>query len=88
MPRPPGEHGRIQGMPYRPVQFDADDLPTALRRAASWLQETELWLGEAVDVIAVRLDFFEDEPQSYAVKLLCAEDDLDGLTKATSAVAE
>ncbi|WP_449479324.1 hypothetical protein [Streptomyces abikoensis] len=87
LPRP--KSGRIHGASYRPVQFDACDLPLALRRAATWLQEAENWLGETVDVMAIRLDMSDDpeDPEPYGLKLLCFDEDLDGLSK-TAAEAE
>jgi hypothetical protein len=70
---------RIEGVPYRPVQFADDDLATALERAAAWLRRTESWLSEPVDVIAIHLDYEQgaDGPY-YQVKLLCNEEDLAG----------
>ena len=79
LPRP--EHGRdeVQQVPYRPVQFRDDDLPTALERSATWLRAAQAWLGEPLDVIAIHLDY-DDRAGApyYEVKLLCNEEDLAG----------
>ena len=80
LPRP--AHGRdgVQGVPYRPVQFRDNDLPTALVRCAAWLREVQTWLGEAVDVIAIHLDYDDREGAPYYdLKLLCNEEDLAGV---------
>ena len=79
LPRPAHSGDQVQGVPYRPVEFRDDDLPTALERAATWLRSTQDWLGEPVDVIAIHLDYddTEDHPY-YDVKLLCNEEDLAG----------
>jgi len=79
LPRPVGQD-EIQGVPYRPVGFRDDDLPTALGRAAQWLREVQDWLGEPVDVIGVHLDY-DDTPGGiyYEVKLLCNDEDLAGV---------
>lgn len=79
MPRPAHERDEVQQVPYRPVRFCDDDLPTALERSASWLRTAQEWLGEPLDVIAVHLDYDEraDRPY-YEVKLLCNEEDLAG----------
>jgi hypothetical protein len=79
LPRP--AHGRdgVQGVPYRPVQFRDNDLPTALVRCAEWLREVQSWLGEAVDVIAIHLDYDDREGAPYYdLKLLCNDEDLAG----------
>lgn len=78
LPRPDSPD-EIQDVPYRPVQFRDDDLPTALERSARWLREAQAWLGEPVDVIAIHLDY-DDRAGSpyYEVKLLCNEEDLAG----------
>ena len=69
----------VQGVPYRPVQFRDDDLPTALERCAAWLRQVQSWLGEPVDVIAIHLDYDDSEGSPYYdVKLLCNEEDLAG----------
>ncbi len=67
-------------MPYRPVEFRDDDLPTALGRCADWLRQAQEWLGEPLDVLAIHLDYDErkDSPY-YDVKLLCNEEDLAGV---------
>ena len=79
LPRP--AHGRdgVQGVPYRPVQFRDNDLPTALMRSAEWLREVQSWLGEPVDVIAIHLDYDDREGAPYYdLKLLCNDEDLAG----------
>ncbi|MDR7301365.1 hypothetical protein [Haloactinomyces albus] len=79
LPQPTGDMDQIQGVPYRPVEFRDDDLPTALERSARWLRQAQDWLGEPVDVIAVHLDY--DDRQGapyYDLKLLCNEEDLAG----------
>ncbi|SDC75697.1 hypothetical protein [Actinokineospora iranica] len=79
LPRPAHRGDQVQGVPYRPVEFRDDDLPTALERAASWLRSTQEWLGEPVDVIAIHLDYDDGEGSPYYdVKLLCNEEDLAG----------
>ena len=79
LPRPGGPADEVQQVPYRPVQFRDDDLPTALERAAGWLRQVQQWLGEPVDVIAVHLDYDERAGAPYyEVKLLCNEEDLAG----------
>jgi hypothetical protein len=78
LPRPSGKD-QILGVPYRPVQFLDDDLPSALERAATWLREVEQWLGEAPDVIAVHLDHDETQGSPYFdLTILCNEEDLAG----------
>lgn len=79
LPQPANPRDEVHAVPYRPVEFRDDDLPTALERSANWLRETQAWLGEPVDVIAVHLDY--DERQGapyYDLKLLCNEEDLAG----------
>ena len=79
LPRPSHKRDGVQQVPYRPVQFRDDDLPTALERAAVWLRRTQEWLGEPLDVIAVHLDYDDtDGSPYYDVKLLCNEEDLAG----------
>ncbi|OLM29114.1 hypothetical protein Ae717Ps2_0006c [Pseudonocardia sp. Ae717_Ps2] len=79
LPRPAHQLDGIQDVPFRPVQFRDNDLPTALERAAQWLRETQTWLGEPVDVIAIHLDYNEaSEAAYYELKLLCNEEDLAG----------
>jgi hypothetical protein len=79
LPRP-GDKDQIQGVPYRPIQFLDDDLPTALERSATWLREAEQWLGEPLDVIAVHLDYDDAKGSPYYdLKLLCNEEDLAGV---------
>jgi hypothetical protein len=80
LPRPSHGHDEIQGVPFRPVGFRDDDLPTALERSALWLREVQKWLGEPVDVIGVHLDY-DDTPGGiyYEVKLLCNDEDLAGV---------
>ena len=79
LPRPESPADEVQQVPYRPVQFRDDDLPTALERSAAWLRRAQQWLGEPLDVIAVHLDY-DDRAGSpyYEVKLLCNEEDLAG----------
>ncbi|WP_199439123.1 hypothetical protein [Umezawaea beigongshangensis] len=83
LPLPANQRDQVQGVPYRPVEFRDDDLPSALERAASWLRQTQDWLGEPVDVIAVHLDY-DDRKGSpyYDLKLLCNEEDLAGVPRA------
>ena len=72
----------VQGVPYRPVEFRDDDLPTALERAAAWLRQTQDWLGEPVDVIAVHLDYDDTKGNPYYdLKLLCNDEDLAGVPR-------
>jgi hypothetical protein len=80
LPRPSHGHDEIQGVPFRPVGFRDDDLPTALERSALWLREVQKWLGEPVDVIGIHLDY-DDTPGGiyYEVKLLCNDEDLAGV---------
>ncbi|QGK71369.1 hypothetical protein GIY23_19265 [Allosaccharopolyspora coralli] len=79
LPQPGHTQDRVHGVPYRPVEFRDDDLPAALERSATWLRETQEWLGEPVDVLAVHLDY-DERPGSpyYDLKLLCNEEDLAG----------
>ncbi len=79
LPRPADSRDGVQDVPFRPVQFRDDDLPTALERSAQWLRDVQQWLGEPVDVIAIHLDY-DDKAGSpyYEVKLLCNEEDLAG----------
>ena len=74
LPRPESPADEVQQVPYRPVQFRDDDLPTALERSAVWLRRAQQWLGEPLDVIAIHLDY-DDRAGSpyYEVKLLCNE---------------
>ncbi|APU17228.1 MULTISPECIES: hypothetical protein [Actinoalloteichus] len=79
LPRPEHERDQVQGVPYRPVEFRDDDLPTALERTAAWLRQAQEWLGEPVDVIAIHLDYDDrDGSPYYDVKLLCNDEDLAG----------
>jgi endonuclease/exonuclease/phosphatase family metal-dependent hydrolase len=79
LPRLDHAQDEVQGVPYRPVDFRDDNLPTALERAASWLRKAEDWLGEPVDVIAIHLDYDDsDNSPYYEVKLLCNDEDLAG----------
>ncbi len=80
LPRPSNGDDEIQGVPFRPVGFRDNDLPTALERSALWLREVQEWLGEPVDVIGVHLDY-DDSPGGiyYEVKLLCNDEDLAGV---------
>jgi hypothetical protein len=80
LPRPQGgEQDEIQDVPFRPVVFRDDDLPSALARSAEWLRAAQEWLGEPLDVIAIHLDY-DDRAGApyYEVKLLCNEEDLAG----------
>ncbi|GAA3461765.1 hypothetical protein J2S66_004535 [Saccharothrix longispora] len=82
LPMPANQRDQVQEVPYRPVEFRDDDLPSALERAASWLRQTQDWLGEPVDVIAVHLDYDDTKGSPYyALKLLCNEEDLAGVPK-------
>ena len=79
LPRPSSPNDRVEGVPYRAVEFRDDDLAAALERSADWLRQAENWLGEAVDVIAVHLDYDDSKGSPYfALKLLCNEEDLAG----------
>ena len=79
LPRPASDLDRVEGVPYRPVDFRDDDLPTALERSAAWLRIAEAWLGEPVDVLAIHLDYDDSSGSPYfEVKLLCNEEDLAG----------
>jgi len=79
LPRPVHRQDEVQQVPYRPVRFCDDDLPSALERSATWLRSAQEWLGEPVDVIAVHLDYDERAGRPYyEVKLLCNEEDLAG----------
>ena len=79
LPQPAHRRDAVQGVPYRPVQFRDNDLPTALMRSAEWLREVQTWLGEAVDVIAIHLDYDDSEGAPYYdLKLLCNDEDLAG----------
>jgi hypothetical protein len=79
LPRPAHQKDQVYGVPYRPVEFRDDDLPTALERSAAWLRRTQDWLGEPVDVIAIHLDYDDSEGSPYYdVKLMCNEEDLAG----------
>lgn len=88
LPRPVHKGDQVYGVPYRPVEFRDDDLPTALERSAAWLRRTQEWLGEPVDVIAIHLDYDDsDGSPYYDVKLLCNEEDLAGAPIALRAAA-
>ncbi|MEU6130270.1 hypothetical protein ABZ805_13955 [Saccharopolyspora sp. NPDC047091] len=79
LPQPEHPGDQVHGVPYRPVEFRDDDLPSALERSARWLREAQSWLGEAVDVIAVHLDYDDRKGAPYyELKLLCNEEDLAG----------
>ncbi len=88
LPRPESPADEVEQVPYRPVQFRDDDLPTALERSAAWLRRAQEWLGEPLDVIAIHLDY-DDRAGSpyYEVKLLCNEEDLAGAPLAVRRVA-
>ncbi len=82
LPLPTNNRDQVQGVPYRPVEFRDDDLPTALERAATWLRQTQEWLGEPVDVIAVHLDYDDTKGNPYYdLKLLCNDEDLAGVPR-------
>jgi hypothetical protein len=79
LPRPTHRQDEIGEVPFRPVLFRDNDLPTALERAARWLRDTQNWLGEPLDVIAVHLDYDDGQDAIYyELKLLCNEEDLAG----------
>ncbi|SHF12511.1 hypothetical protein [Streptoalloteichus hindustanus] len=79
LPHPAHPQDQVHEVPYRPVVFRDDDLPTALERSAAWLREAQGWLGEPLDVLAVHLDYDDREGAPYyEVKLLCNEEDLAG----------
>jgi hypothetical protein len=79
LPRPVHQQDDVQQVPYRPVRFCDDDLPSALGRSAEWLRLAQEWLGEPLDVIAVHLDYDDRAGRPYyEVKLLCNEEDLAG----------
>ncbi|HEY8372176.1 MAG TPA: hypothetical protein VIL00_05480 [Pseudonocardiaceae bacterium] len=79
LPHPSHEQDRVHEVPYRPVEFHDDDLPSALERAAEWLRRVQAWLGEPVDVIAIHLDYDDSQGAPYyEVKLLCNDEDLAG----------
>ena len=89
LPRPDHASDEVQQVPYRPVQFRDDDLPTALERSAIWLRSAQRWLGEPLDVIAVHLDYdYRDGAPYYEVKLLCNEEDLAGAPLAIRKAAQ
>jgi hypothetical protein len=89
LPKPSHQEDQVYGVPYRPVEFRDDDLPTALERSAAWLRRTQEWLGEPVDVIAIHLDYDDsDGSPYYDVKLLCNEEDLAGAPIALRAAQE
>ncbi|MFC4002841.1 hypothetical protein ACFS2C_22780 [Prauserella oleivorans] len=80
LPTPSDPRDQIQDVPYRPVEFRDDDLPAALDRCADWLRQAQQWLGEAVDVVAVHLDYDDrDGFPYYNLKILCNEEDLAGV---------
>lgn len=87
LPRPPHGYDAIQDVPYRPVGFRDDELPSALERSARWLRDVQNWLGEPVDVIGVHLDYDDSPPDGiyYEVKLLCNDEDLAGVPLALRA---
>lgn len=82
LPLPTNKRDQIQGVPYRPVEFRDDDLPSALERAATWLRTTQEWLGEEVDVIAIHLDYDDTKGAPYYnLKMLCNDEDLAGVPR-------
>lgn len=89
LPKPVHQQDEVQQVPYRPVRFCDDDLPSALERSATWLRRAQDWLGEPLDVIAVHLDYDDrDGRPYYEVKLLCNEEDLAGAPIAVRARTE
>ncbi len=89
LPRLDHAQDEVQQVPYRPVDFRDDNLPTALERAASWLRKAEEWLGEPLDVIAIHLDYDDSENSPYyEVKLLCNDEDLAGAPIAVRAAQQ
>lgn len=79
LPVPTNPRDQVQDVPYRPVEFRDDDLPTALERCAAWLRNAQEWLGEPLDVLAIHLDYDDREGAPYYdVKVLCNEEDLAG----------
>ena len=79
LPQPTHSQDQVRDVPYRPVEFRDDDLPSALERTAAWLRATQQWLGEPVDVMAIHLDYDDREGAPYyEVRLLCNEEDLAG----------
>jgi hypothetical protein len=79
LPVPTNPRDQVQDVPYRPVEFRDDDLPSALERCANWLRSAQEWLGEPLDVLAIHLDYDDREGAPYYdVKLLCNEEDLAG----------
>jgi hypothetical protein len=89
LPVPTHPRDQVQDVPYRPVGFRDDDLPTALERCAGWLRQAQDWLGEPLDVLAIHLDYDDREGKPYYdVKLLCNEEDLAGAPLAMRAKTE
>jgi hypothetical protein len=89
LPQPVHRLDEVQQVPYRPVRFCDDDLPSALERSATWLRSAQDWLGEPLDVIAVHLDYDDRAGRPYyEVKLLCNEEDLAGAPIAVRARKE
>src|ERR1700712_313659 len=89
LPVPANPRDQVQDVPYRPVEFRDDDLPTALERASAWLRQAQEWLGGPLDVLSIHLDY-DDRKGSpyYDVKLLCNEEDLAGVPIAMRAKTE
>ncbi|GAA5157202.1 MULTISPECIES: hypothetical protein [Amycolatopsis] len=86
LPVPSDPRDQVQDVPYRPVEFRDDDLPSALERCAAWLRSAQEWLGEPLDVLAIHLDYDDREGAPYYdVKLLCNEEDLAGAPLAIKA---
>jgi len=80
LPAPANPRDQVQDVPYRPVEFRDDDLPTALERCSAWLRQAQEWLGEPLDVLAIHLDYDDRQGSPYYdVKLLCNEEDLAGV---------
>ncbi|MEV6900826.1 hypothetical protein [Amycolatopsis sp. NPDC051372] len=80
LPAPANPRDQVQDVPYRPVEFRDDDLPTALERCAVWLRQAQEWLGEPLDILAIHLDYDDRQGSPYYdVKVLCNEEDLAGV---------
>lgn len=88
LPVPPNSQDQVHDVPYRPVEFRDDDLSAALERCAGWLRQTQQWLGESIDVLAVHLDYDDREGYPYYdLKVLCNEEDLAGAPVALRGLA-
>jgi hypothetical protein len=89
LPRPEHRRDEVQQVPYRPVQYRDDDLPTALERAAAWLRAAQQWLGEP-STSSPSISATTPVPGSpyYEVKLLCSREDLAGAPLAARCAAQ